>query len=71
MPFCSGFGECVRVQLVCLGFILSLFIVQEGLLLKKHSIEQKSQCSDVNAGKNCWIEPTYERAIIILVDALR
>lgn len=25
----------------------------------------------MNAGRNCWIEPNYERAIVILVDALR
>lgn len=62
----------MRVQLLCIGFILSLFVFQAGLLIKKQSIiDQKSQCVDVNSGKNCWLEPTYKRAVIILIDALR
>lgn len=62
----------IKFQLLCVGFILTLFIFQEGLLIKKQTItDQKSKCSDVNAGKHCWISPAFERAVIILVDALR
>jgi hypothetical protein len=68
----SGIVFTIKFQLLCIGFILTLFIFQEGLLIKKQTItDQKSKCSDVNVGTNCWIAPVFERAVVILIDALR
>ncbi|CAD5209762.1 unnamed protein product [Bursaphelenchus xylophilus] len=45
--------------------------MQNGFLSKKSVIVAKSSCDDVLAGENCWIAPTYKRAVLVLVDALR
>lgn len=61
----------IRLVFVSAGYILSLLILQQGFLSQKTIFKTKSSCQDVSAGSDCWMQPKYKRAIVILIDALR
>uniref|UniRef100_A0AC35TN32 GPI ethanolamine phosphate transferase 3 n=1 Tax=Rhabditophanes sp. KR3021 TaxID=114890 RepID=A0AC35TN32_9BILA len=56
--------------LLCYGS--AIFIFQEGFLLKKTSLSYHSKCEDFPSQRGvCWNKPKYEKAILIVIDALR
>ncbi|KAK7067880.1 hypothetical protein SK128_027756 [Halocaridina rubra] len=71
----------VIVIVICIGelFIVGLLIFSNGFLLTRQVIEKNSTCEDyldsqteqTKNGTECWVPPTYKRAVIILIDALR
>lgn len=62
----------VNIVLLSLCFIIALLLFQHGFLLKRHEVQTRSSCSDVTVTRSaCWLPARYQRAIILLVDALR
>uniref|UniRef100_A0A1I8AAN5 GPI ethanolamine phosphate transferase 3 n=1 Tax=Steinernema glaseri TaxID=37863 RepID=A0A1I8AAN5_9BILA len=67
----AGIPMFGRYLLLSVGYILSLLVFQAGFLLKRHELPYFSSCGDVVASSSCWIEPSFKRAVWIVVDALR
>ncbi|EGF80394.1 hypothetical protein BATDEDRAFT_11390 [Batrachochytrium dendrobatidis JAM81] len=71
-------GTQIR-QLVVLLIVLlgthaaGLFLFKEGYLLTRLELEQTSTCQSHSpwTARSCWPKPRYERALLILIDALR
>ncbi|VDK44489.1 unnamed protein product [Anisakis simplex] len=62
----------VNIVLLGFGFIIALLLFQHGFLLKRHEQLERSSCADVTITRSsCWLPRHFERAVIILIDALR
>ncbi|VDM23970.1 unnamed protein product [Toxocara canis] len=65
-------AHVVNIALLALCFIISLLLFQHGFLLRRHELRTRSSCSDVTVTRSaCWLPARYQRAVILLVDALR
>uniref|UniRef100_A0A915AER8 GPI ethanolamine phosphate transferase 3 n=3 Tax=Ascarididae TaxID=6250 RepID=A0A915AER8_PARUN len=68
----SSFAHFLNIVLLSLCFIIALLLFQHGFLLKRHEVHTRSSCSDVTVTRSaCWLPARYQRAVILLVDALR
>ncbi|VDN30202.1 unnamed protein product [Gongylonema pulchrum] len=67
----------IRAHLINTAFLgislaISLLLFQRGFLLKRVELSSRSSCSDVATPRGaCWLPAQYDRAVIILIDALR
>uniref|UniRef100_A0A0N4Z269 GPI ethanolamine phosphate transferase 3 n=1 Tax=Parastrongyloides trichosuri TaxID=131310 RepID=A0A0N4Z269_PARTI len=62
----------IKWVILLLSYTVSLFIFQEGFLLKKTSLEYNSKCEDFRGRAGlCWNKPHFKKAIWIIIDALR
>ena len=62
----------LNLILICLSFFASLLLFQTGFLLKRREVRSQSDCSDVSYTRDsCWLPAQYQRAVVIVIDALR
>ncbi|GMT28146.1 hypothetical protein PFISCL1PPCAC_19443 [Pristionchus fissidentatus] len=62
----------LNLFLIIIVSITALFLFQSGFLLKRVQLREKSTCSDVSLSpSSCWIPRSFDRVILIVIDALR
>ncbi|EFO24581.2 hypothetical protein LOAG_03903 [Loa loa] len=64
-------AHLINIAFIGISFFISLLLFQHGFLLKRVELTSRSSCSDVASRDACWFPAQYQRAVIILIDALR
>ncbi|KAI1709253.1 type I phosphodiesterase / nucleotide pyrophosphatase domain-containing protein [Ditylenchus destructor] len=61
------------LALLIIGYTVSLLVFQQGFLLKRNVLPNRSSCADVVTAdrENCWIPAQFNKSIWLVIDALR
>ncbi|KAI1730814.1 type I phosphodiesterase / nucleotide pyrophosphatase domain-containing protein [Ditylenchus destructor] len=61
------------LTLLIIGYTVSLLVFQQGFLLKRNVLPNRSSCADVITAdrENCWIPAQFNKSIWLVIDALR
>src|SRR5688500_7835090 len=70
----AAHSQTLRLLALSLSYAASLLIFQQGLLVKRQVLPQRSACSSdlaFNTKKHCWLPPRFNKTVLLIVDALR
>jgi hypothetical protein len=74
----AAHSQTLRLLALSLSYAASLLIFQQGLLVKRQVLPQRSACCSSDSvvafntkHKHCWLPPRFNKTILLIVDALR
>ena len=56
---------------VCLLYTIGILVFTKGFLLKRVVIPDKSRCVNNTVKRSCSLPPTFSKAVLLVIDALR
>jgi phosphatidylinositol glycan class O len=57
--------------LLCAFHVVGIYLFTTGFFLARHELPTVSTCEEQDPGVGCWTSGTYDRAIVVIIDALR